>query len=92
MIYRPYESRDHLGGTQDLYAFESSPYGASVVRHPYSYGAPDQYELAVIEFVDAERSDWSICYDTPITNDVVGHLTPEEVQETLAQIDALRGV
>jgi hypothetical protein len=92
MIYRPFESNPHRGGTQDLYAFEGSHYGASVIRHSGSYGYPNNYELAVIEFVDAERSDWSICYDTPITNDVVGHLTPEEVQTTLAQIDALRGV
>lgn len=58
-------------------------YGASVIRGPYSYGG-DQglYELAVMR---AGR----LCYDTPITDDVEGHLTPDDVTGLLAKIEAL---
>ena len=58
-------------------------YGASVVRGRLSYGGADgEYELAVFK-------DGSICYDTPITDDVVGHLSPAQVTELLGRIVAL---
>ena len=63
-------------------------YGASIVRHDYSYGGKDGlWELAVIQF--EANSDWDICYDTPITSDVLGHLTDDEVNETLEKIEKL---
>jgi hypothetical protein len=36
-----------------------------------------------------EDDGYELCYDTPITNDVIGWLTWEEVQALLARIDAL---
>lgn len=58
-------------------------YGASVIRGPQSYGGPEGfYELAVF------RGD-DLCYDTPVTDDVEGWLTPERVTELLQQIAAL---
>lgn len=61
----------------------SNGYGASVVRHMGSYGGPEGlYELAVLK-------DDSICYDTPITNDVLGWLEPEAVTQLLQQIKEL---
>lgn len=32
---------------------------------------------------------WHLTYDTPITGDVIGYLTPAEVEDLLAQIEAL---
>jgi hypothetical protein len=59
-------------------------YGASVVRHEYSYGGKDGlYELAVLS-IDGELS-----YDTPITNDVLGYLTDKDVTEVLIKIQQL---
>ena len=59
-------------------------YGASIVQGPYSYGNEfGLYELAVLK-------DGVLCYDTPITSDVVGHLTPDDVTELLQQIEAPR--
>jgi hypothetical protein len=59
-------------------------YGASVVRHEYSYGGKDGlYELAVL------NSDGELCYDTPVTNDVIGYLRPEDVTDVLAKIQQL---
>lgn len=76
------------GGNQRLFRFEGSSHGASVVCHWGSYGGDlGLFELAVIHYKD--DTEWDICYCTPITEDVLGHLTEEQVQETLAQLDAL---
>jgi hypothetical protein len=70
------------GGVQHKASFPNG-YGASVVRHSFSYGNESGlWELAVLK-------DDSICYDTPITDDVLGHLTEAEVNEILDQIEAL---
>lgn len=75
------------GGIQRLYHFTGNDYGASVIQNPYSYGGRDGlWELAVIAW---DGDNWSICYDTPITDDVLGYLTEEEVTETLVKIKAL---
>ena len=58
-------------------------YGASVIRNKYSYGHEDGlYEVAVLK-------DNEITYDSPITNDVIGHLTPRQVVILLRAIEAL---
>jgi len=58
-------------------------YGASVIRSPYSYGGNrDLYELAVTK-------DNNLCYDTPITDDVLGYLTEDDVTKYLGQIQNL---
>jgi hypothetical protein len=75
---------DLLDGTdmQHLYLFANG-YGASVVQNRYSYGHSDGlYELMVLK-------DAVPCYDTPITSDVVGYLTADEVTELLRQIEEL---
>jgi hypothetical protein len=72
-----------LGGIQYIYKAENG-YGASIVQHQFSYGGEKGlWELAVLDH------DGDICYSTPITSDVVGHLTDEEVNKLLEQIDAL---
>lgn len=60
---------------QRIYKFPNG-YGASVVQASWAYGG---HELAVL------HND-SICYDTPITDDVIGHLTPETELEHLEAI------
>lgn len=58
-------------------------YGASVIIGPYTYGGYEGlYELAVMK-------GGSLCYDTPISNEVIGHLTPDEVTKLLGEIAAL---
>lgn len=74
-------------GIQHLYKFPNN-YGASVVQHKHSYGGTEGlWELAVIEYAD--DMVWHITYKTPITNDVIGRLTDDEVDALLAQIKAL---
>ena len=71
-----------LGGIHYAFSFENG-YGASVVRHRYSYGnEAGLWELAVVR-------NGAIVYDTPITEDVLGHLDIEAVNEALAQVEAL---
>ena len=78
-----------FNGWEIRYGFPNG-YGASVVRYQLgfagigSYGAEDGlWQLAVL------APDGSICYSTPITYDVLGWLTPGEVNTTLAQIKDL---
>jgi hypothetical protein len=58
-------------------------YEVSVVKSPHSYGGDKGlYELAIFK-------DDEICYDTPITNDVLGYLTDRDVTEVLIKIQQL---
>lgn len=72
-----------MGGVMSRIYFENG-YGASVVKTDYTYGGRDGlYELAVLD------SDGKLTYSTPITNDVEGHLTEEDVTKLLEQIQSL---
>ena len=71
---------------QWMFHFENN-YGASIIKHWGSYGFEDDlFELAVIKFED---DGWDLCYDTPITDNVIGNLTNEEVLELLERIKNL---
>src|SRR5882672_9166166 len=79
------------GGIQRLYYFENG-FGASVIQSRYSYGGPSGlWELAVLRRqADASRKrEWQLTYDTPITDDVIGHLNEDEAQGLLRRIRAL---
>ena len=70
-------------GVQKVYKFENG-YGASVISHDYSYGGKKGlWELAVLD------SDGSLCYDSGITEDVLGHLNDPEVDRYLRKISQL---
>ncbi len=76
----------YANGIQYLFRFENN-YGASVIKNDMSYGhISDLWELAVAIFVDG---DWDLCYGTPITDDVLGTLTNDEVLDILAKIKSL---
>ena len=78
----------HHGGTQKLYRFLNN-YGASVVRNSFYYGHEDGlWELAVVTFPDFTGFH-RICYDTPITSDVIGYLTETKVEKLLNEIENL---
>ena len=71
---------------QWIFKFENG-YGASVIKHYGSYGwEEDLFELAVIKVTDNE---WELCYSTPITDDVIGHLTNNDVIRYLNKIKRL---
>ena len=77
------------------FKFENG-YGASVIKHFGSYGYEDDlFELAVLKFHSEDEEGigvggvWELCYDTPITNNVEGYLTNDEVLKLLEQIKQL---
>ncbi len=71
---------------QKIYKFENG-YGASVVKNDISYGSKEGlFELGVIKF---DNNNWKLCYDTPITDDVIGYLKQEEIEPILEQIKNL---
>lgn len=80
--------RELNGGTQVVHKFENG-YGASVIAGgTYTYGGDEGLkELAVLKFYEGDEYD--LCYDTEITDDVLGYLTDEDVADLLARIEAL---
>lgn len=71
-------------GIQARVQFDNG-FGASIVKGPYTYGGPEGlYEIAVLD------KNGSLTYETPITNDVLGHLTEDDVTNILSQIQNLQ--
>lgn len=80
--FETYDANQLRVGKYARIQFENG-YGASVVSHNFSYGGKSGlYELAVLENDD-------ITYKTPITDDVLGFLTPSEVSDALISIQSL---
>ena len=77
------ESGIRHGGVRIRAQFPNG-YGASIIRNPFSYGGDEGlWELAVL------GKDGDLCYDTPITSDVLGWLEAEEVIQACLDIAAL---
>lgn len=58
-------------------------YEVSVVKSEFTYGGKNGlYELAIFK-------DGEIRYDTPITDDVIGYLRPEDVTDVMERIQKL---
>lgn len=69
-------------GEQVIFEFENG-YGASVLTGRIAYGGLNGlFEIAVT------RNGY-LCYDTPITNDVIGYLTIDELLKLLNDIGRL---
>ena len=92
---------EYLDGLDRLEFKYKNGYGASVIpaltrtktfgrdqhnrkfKGPYEYHSVTFFELAVLDH------EGKLCYDTPITNDVLFNLTWAEVEETLKEIQQL---
>ena len=74
------------GGTQTIYRFDNG-YGASIIRNEYSYG--DELAVTTYKNTNSDINDFELCYNTPITRDVLGHLTPSDIEVLLIKIAAL---
>lgn len=67
--------------------FYENGYGISIICNEYSYGGREGlYEIAVLK---GDEEDYNICYDTPITSDVIGYLSSTEVKEIIEKIKSL---
>jgi hypothetical protein len=84
-----YESQPNPNKTvsgQWVFEFENG-YGASVISGYGAYGnSISPYELAVIRWVGDK---FELDYTTPITDDVIGYNTLDEINELLDQIKNL---
>lgn len=79
-----FKPHPHGLGIQARVQFDNG-FGASIVKGPYTYGGDEGlYEIAVLD------KDGSLTYETPITNDVIGHLTEDDVTNILSQIQNLQ--
>ena len=86
--FKEVPSRSVNNGIQYIFKADNG-YGASIVQHEYSYGGRvGLWEMAVTKY--DEDGEWDICYNTPITSDVLGHLSESEVMDYLTQIEQLK--
>ena len=68
--------------------FFPNGYGVSVIIGSFSYGGDEGlYECAVLK---GKEGDSKLCYDTPITNDVIGYCDEDKVTEIMKQIQDLK--
>lgn len=72
-------------GAQQLHRFDNG-YGASVITDGYGSHS-GLMEVAVLVW---DGDSYEITYDTPVTSDVLGYLTQDEVTKTLGDIAALK--
>lgn len=94
--YKQYQVEPETIGCRELegdnykYVFPNG-YGASVIRHYGSYGFEDGlFELAVLVKVTEDK--YTLCYTTPITDNVIGWLSDENVCEKLEAIKNLEEI
>jgi hypothetical protein len=67
--------------------FFPNGYGVSVVRFPGSYGFQDDlYEVAILQ---GTPDKYELCYDTPITEDVLGHQDETDINNILNEVQTL---
>jgi len=65
--------------------FFNNGYGVSVVQGNGAYG---KYEAAVLK---GDEKNSNICYSTPITDDVIGCDSTEEITRIMKSIQSLQG-
>jgi hypothetical protein len=81
-----FEPHPNWDGVQAKHFFDNG-YGVSIIKSSNSYGGSEGlYELAVLKELEEE---WKICYDTHITDDVLGYQSEEEIENLLQEVKNL---
>lgn len=100
--FTPTRTQQHItpGSVHNIYYFENG-YGASVIpEYTGMFSANDrrviegEYELAVLKCDNTpstpdDSKSWHLTYKTPITSDVLRHLSQQDVESLLDQIASL---
>lgn len=68
-----------LLNSQAVHQFPNG-YGVSVIDGDYAYCDNGTYEVAITK-------EGELCYDTPLTDDVLRYQTPEEIDEILKEVE-----
>jgi hypothetical protein len=79
----------HIPGDEAILAVHIFPnsYGVCVVRFPGSYGyMQGLYELYIIK---GTLDNYQACYNTHITNDILGHLDEIRVEDIMCEVENL---
>lgn len=80
LVFKPHSIGN---GVQAILKFDNK-YGISVVKFNGSYGySKDLWEIAILD------KELDLCYSTPITDDVIGYLSDDEVTDIMKQIQTL---
>ena len=94
--FKDLEFKPHLSGIgKHALMFFKNGYGVSVVRFElmggFGYGSytnnESEWELAVLF---GNKDAWDITYNTPITDDVMGYQSNEQVTETMKKVQKLK--
>jgi len=86
--FQPHSVGDGLSGK----IFFDNGYGVSVVRFKINdrYSSytnnEDEWELAILF---GNEKEWELTYNTPITNDVIGWISEDEVTDIMRQVQEL---
>ena len=84
LVFEQIDDVPFMVGKRSRMHFDNG-YGVSVVSHSHSYGGRNGlYEVAVLD------SDGNLTYETPVTNNVIGHLTEEDVTNVMKQVQELK--
>lgn len=67
-------------------------YGLSAIQGLNTYSGERTYEIAVIrKYIDPDSDVyWDLCYNTPITNNVLGFQTLDQIKEIIEQIKSYK--
>jgi hypothetical protein len=57
-------------------------YGLSIINGPFAYCDSNTFEVAITR-------DGSLCYDTPITDDVLGYQTLEDIEALMKKVEMI---
>lgn len=86
MNFKEFFSRPLHSGIQYL-GFFPNGYGVSIVNHEFSYkGNSGNWELAVII---GNTEKFELTYETPITDNVLGWLSDDDVNEICIKVSEL---
>ena len=80
-----FKPQSFLNGVQAILFFPNG-YGISVIRNVLSRTTVNTWEIAILK---GTESDSNLCYDTPITDDVIGYCSEEDVSNIMKQIQDL---
>lgn len=90
LVFNPHPVAHSYDGSVHALEFFSNGYGVSVVQGPMFYTrSADEYELAVLR---GQSGSWKLTYETPVTDDVVGCLSKDQVTEYMKQVQELPSV
>ncbi len=86
LLHARRSSTNRMGNEQVVYRFRNG-YGASMIWDRAS--SESGYEIGVTRYEGPDDNSWELCYETPITSDVLVRLDVDEARAVLKQVGDL---